>query len=54
MNLWAVEYEFRDEQRYMLAEFPDTYGYAEVARDLHPALKAKNPTITFVGEVISV
>ena len=50
MNLWAVEYEYLGEPRAMLFEYGDNYGYADVVEALHPAIKAKSPSITFVGE----
>lgn len=54
MNLWAVEYEYLGEPRAMLFEYPSDFGYAEVSDAIHPAIKAKNPSITYIGEVYGV
>ena len=54
MNLWAVEYKFKEEERALLFEYPSDFAWDDVLSNLHPAIRAKDPRVTYIGEVVNV
>lgn len=48
MNVWAVTYSFRNEDRTILIESPAD-NWRDLQNTLHPAIASKEPTIELVG-----
>lgn len=53
-NIWAVDYTHKGDSRSMLIETSADDGYAEADAKVHPSIKARDYTLTFIGEAINV
>jgi hypothetical protein len=51
MNVWAITYEFRGEERTILMESV-AENWRDLQNSLHPAIASKEPTIELVGTLV--